>query len=150
METSSITSLIEDDIKSSMKKGNKVKTSTLRMAKSEIKLLEINKKSTLSNTETLSVIQKMIKQRKESIAHFDKAGRKELVEKETNEISFLEVYLPEQLTESELQKIVTTQINSSSANSIKDMGKVMGILKGELEGKADMGVVSNLVKELLS
>ena len=150
METSSITSLIEDDIKSSMKKGNKVKTSTLRMAKSEIKLLEINKKNTLSNTETLSVIQKMIKQRKESIAHFDKAGRKELVEKETNEISFLEVYLPEQLTESELQKIVTTQINSSSANSIKDMGKVMGILKGELEGKADMGVVSNLVKELLS
>jgi len=150
METSSITSLIEDDIKSSMKKGNKVKTSTLRMAKSEIKLLEINKKNTLSNTETLSVIQKMIKQRKESIAQFDKAGRKELVEKETNEISFLEVYLPEQLTESELQKIVTTQINSSSANSIKDMGKVMGILKGELEGKADMGVVSNLVKELLS
>ena len=150
METSSITSLIEDDIKSSMKKGNKVKTSTLRMAKSEIKLLEINKKNTLSNTETLSVIQKMIKQRKESIAHFDKAGRKELVEKETNEISFLEVYLPEQLTESELQKIVTTQINSSSANSIKDMGKVMGILKGELEGKADMGLVSNLVKELLS
>ena len=133
-----------------MKKGNKVKTSTLRMAKSEIKLLEINKKNTLSNTETLSVIQKMIKQRKESIAHFDKAGRKELVEKETNEISFLEVYLPEQLTESELQKIVTTQINSSSANSIKDMGKVMGILKGELEGKADIGVVSNLVKELLS
>jgi len=150
METSSVTSLIEDDIKSSMKKGNKVKTSTLRMAKSEIKLLEINKKNTLSNTETLSVIQKMIKQRKESIAQFDKAGRKELVEKETNEISFLEVYLPEQLTELELQKIVTTQINSSSANSIKDMGKVMGILKGELEGKADMGVVSNLVKELLS
>ena len=150
METSSITSLIEDDIKSSMKKGNKIKTSTLRMAKSEIQLLEINNKNTLSDTETLSVIQKMIKQRKESIAHFDKAGRKELVEKETNGISFLEVYLPEQLTESELQKIVTTQINSSSANSIKDMGKVMGILKGELEGKADMGVVSNLVKELLS
>tara|TARA_B100001146_G_scaffold103210_1_gene91346 strand:- start:776 stop:1228 length:453 start_codon:yes stop_codon:yes gene_type:complete len=150
METSSITSLIEDDIKSSMKKGNKIKTSTLRMAKSEIQLLEINNKNTLSDTETLSVIQKMIKQRKESITQFNKAGRKELVEKETNEISFLEVYLPEQLTESELQKIVTTQINSSSANSIKDMGKVMGILKGELEGKADMGLVSNLVKELLS
>ena len=150
METSSITSLIEDDIKSSMKKGNKIKTSTLRMAKSEIQLLEINKKNTLSDTETLSVIQKMIKQRKESITQFNKAGRKELVEKETNEIFFLEVYLPEQLTESELQKIVTTQINSSSANSIKDMGKVMGILKGELEGKADMGLVSNLVKELLS
>jgi hypothetical protein len=133
-----------------MKEGNKIKTSTLRMAKSEIQLLEINKKNTLSDAETIGVIQKMIKQRKESIAHFDKAGRKELVEKETNEISFLEVYLPEQLTESELQKIVTTQINSSSANSIKDMGKVMGILKGELEGKADMGVVSNLVKELLS
>ena len=150
METSSITSLIEDDIKSSMKKGNKLKTSTLRMAKSEIQLLEINNKNTLSDTETLSVIQKMIKQRKESITQFNKAGRKELVEKETNEIFFLEVYLPEQLTESELQKIVTTQINSSSANSIKDMGKVMGILKGELEGKADMGLVSNLVKELLS
>ena len=150
METNSITSLIEDDIKSSMKKGNKIKTSTLRMTKSEIQLLEINKKNTLSDAETIGVIQKMIKQRKESITQFNKAGRKELVEKETNEISFLEVYLPEQLTESELQKIVTTQINSSSANSIKDMGKVMGILKGELEGKADMGLVSNLVKELLS
>ena len=150
METNSITSLIEDDIKSSMKKGNKIKTSTLRMAKSEIQLLEINKKNTLSDTETLSVIQKMIKQRKESITQFNKAGRNELVEKETKEISFLEVYLPEQLTEPELRKIVTTQINSSSANSIKDMGKVMGILKGELEGKADMGLVSNLVKELLS
>ena len=150
METSSITSFIEDDIKSSMKEGNKIKTSTLRMAKSEIQLLEINKKNTLSDAETIGVIQKMIKQRKESITQFNKAGRKELVEKETNEISFLEVYLPEQLTESELQKIVTTQINSSSANSIKDMGKVMGILKGELEGKADMGLVSNLVKELLS
>jgi len=150
METSSITSFIEDDIKSSMKKGNKIKTSTLRMAKSEIQLLEINKKNTLSDAETIGVIQKMIKQRKESITQFNKAGRKELVEKETNEISFLEVYLPEQLTEPELRKIVTTQINSSSANSIKDMGKVMGILKGELEGKADMGLVSNLVKELLS
>ena len=150
METSSITSFIEDDIKSSMKEGNKIKTSTLRMAKSEIQLLEINKKNTLSDSETIGVIQKMIKQRKESITQFNKAGRKELVEKETNEISFLEVYLPEQLTEPELRKIVTTQINSSSANSIKDMGKVMGILKGELEGKADMGLVSNLVKELLS
>lgn len=150
METSSITSFIEDDIKSSMKEGNKIKTSTLRMAKSEIQLLEINKKNTLSDAETIGVIQKMIKQRKESITQFNKAGRKELVEKETKEISFLEVYLPEQLTEPELRKIVTTQINSSSANSIKDMGKVMGILKGELEGKADMGLVSNLVKELLS
>ena len=150
METSSITSFIEDDIKSSMKEGNKIKTSTLRMAKSEIQLLEINKKNTLSDAETIGVIQKMIKQRKESITQFNKAGRKELVEKETKEISFLEVYLPEQLTEPELRKIVTTQINSSSASSIKDMGKVMGILKGELEGKADMGLVSNLVKELLS
>jgi len=150
METSSITSFIEDDIKSSMKEGNKIKTSTLRMAKSEIQLLEINKKNTLSEAETIGVIQKMIKQRKESITQFNKAGRNELVEKETKEISFLEVYLPEQLTEPELRKIVTTQINSSSANSIKDMGKVMGILKGELEGKADMGLVSNLVKELLS
>ena len=150
METSSITSFIEDDIKSSMKEGNKIKTSTLRMAKSEIQLLEINKKNTLSDAETIGVIQKMIKQRKESITQFNKAGRNELVEKETNEISFLEVYLPEQLTEPELRKIVTTQINSSSANSIKDMGKVMGILKDELEGKADMGLVSNLVKELLS
>ena len=150
METSSITSFIEDDIKSSMKEGNKIKTSTLRMTKSEIQLLEINKKNTLSDAETIGVIQKMIKQRKESITQFNKAGRKELVEKETKEISFLEVYLPEQLTEPELRKIVTTQINSSSANSIKDMGKVMGILKGELEGKADMGLVSNLVKELLS
>ena len=134
---------------SSMKKGEKEATTTLRMFSAEIKKEEIEKKEELTDEETISIVQKMIKQRKDSFSQFEKAGREELAEKEAREISILEQFLPEQLSEEEILQEVNQAIAESGAESMKDMGKVMGLLKNKLSGKADMGLVSIKVKESL-
>ena len=132
---------------SSMKKGEKEATTTLRMFSAEIKKEEIEKKAELTNEETISIVQKMIKQRKDSFSQFEQAGRDELAEKEAREISILEKFLPEQLSEEEILQEVNQAIAESGAESMQDMGKVMGLLKNKLSGKADMGLVSIKVKE---
>ena len=134
---------------SSMKKGEKEATTTLRMFSAEIKKEEIEKKAELTEEETISIVQKMIKQRKDSFSQFEKAGREELAEKEAREISILEQFLPEQLSEEEILQEVNQAIAESGAESMQDMGKVMGLLKNKLSGKADMGLVSIKVKESL-
>ena len=134
---------------SSMKKGEKEATTTLRMFSAEIKKEEIEKKAELTNEETISIVQKMIKQRKDSFSQFKQAGREELAEKEAREISILEQFLPEQLSEEEILQEVNQAIAESGAESMQDMGKVMGLLKNKLSGKADMGLVSIKVKESL-
>ena len=134
---------------SSMKKGEKEATTTLRMFSAEIKKEEIEKKAELTSEETISIVQKMIKQRKDSFSQFEQAGREELAEKEAREISILEQFLPEQLSEEEILQEVNQAIAESGAESMKDMGKVMGLLKNKLSGKADMGLVSIKVKESL-
>lgn len=134
---------------SSMKKGEKEATTTLRMFSAEIKKEEIEKKAELTNEETISIVQKMIKQRKDSFSQFEQAGREELAEKEAREISILEQFLPEQLSEEEILQEVNQAIAESGAESMQDMGKVMGLLKNKLSGKADMGLVSIKVKESL-
>ena len=134
---------------SSMKKGEKEATTTLRMFSAEIKKEEIEKKEELTDEETISIVQKMIKQRKDSFSQFEQAGREELAEKEAREISILEQFLPEQLSEEEILQEVNQAIAESGAESMQDMGKVMGLLKNKLSGKADMGLVSNKVKESL-
>ena len=134
---------------SSMKKGEKEATTTLRMFSAEIKKEEIEKKAELTNEETISIVQKMIKQRKDSFSQFEQAGREELAEKEAREISILEQFLPEQLSEEEILQEVNHAIAESGAESMQDMGKVMGLLKNKLSGKADMGLVSIKVKESL-
>ena len=134
---------------SSMKKGEKEATTTLRMFSAEIKKEEIEKKEELTDEETISIVQKMIKQRKDSFSQFEQAGRQELAEKEAREISILEQFLPEQLSEEEILQEVNQAIAESGAESMQDMGKVMGLLKNKLSGKADMGLVSNKVKESL-
>ena len=134
---------------SSMKKGEKEATTTLRMFSAEIKKEEIEKKAELTSEETISIVQKMIKQRKDSFSQFEKAGREELAEKEAREISILEQFLPEQLSEEEILQEVNQTIAESGAESMQDMGKVMGLLKNKLSGKADMGLVSIKVKESL-
>ena len=134
---------------SSMKKGEKEATTTLRMFSSEIKKEEIEKKEELTDEETISIVQKMIKQRKDSFSQFEQAGREELAEKEAREISILEQFLPEQLSEEEILQEVNQAIAESGAESMQDMGKVMGLLKNKLSGKADMGLVSIKVKESL-
>ena len=134
---------------SSMKKGEKEATTTLRMFSAEIKKEEIEKKAELTGEETISIVQKMIKQRKDSFSQFEQAGREELAEKEAREISILEQFLPEQLSEEEILQEVNQAIAESGAESMQDMGKVMGLLKNKLSGKADMGLVSIKVKESL-
>ena len=147
---SSIKTLIEEAVKSSMREKNKEKTTTLRMAISELKKEEIDRRIELDDQDSIKIIQRMIKQRKDSYNQFIEAGRKELAEKETSEISILQEFLPEQLDENEISKLVKSAINETGATQPKDMGLVMGALKSKISGNADMGIVSRIVKENLS
>ena len=150
MAENSIKPLISEAIKTSMKSGDKENTTTLRMAISEIKKEEIDKRSDLTDQEIITILQKMIKQRKDSSSQFSSAGREELAEKEEREIKSLNEFLPEQLTEEEIEKLVSKTINDLNVQSIQDIGKVMGSLKSQLQGKADMSIVSRIVKQNLS
>mgnify|MGYP005648519401 FL=1 len=145
----SIRHLIEEAVKSSMRERNKDRTSTLRMALSELKKEEIDNKIQLSNQDSIKILQRMIKQRKESMSQFLNAQRNDLAEKEESEIVILQDFLPEQMSEDDINKLVIEAINETDAKEPQDIGKVMGFLKTKIQGNADMGVVSKLVKENL-
>ena len=142
--------LIEEAVKLSMRERNKDKTSTLRMAVSELKKEEIDTRTEITDETSIKILQRMIKQRKESMSQFNNAGREELAEKEALEISILEEFMPQQMEEGEIRKIVSKAIETSGATNPQDMGKVMGMLKTEFQGNADMGLVSRIVKESLT
>jgi uncharacterized protein YqeY len=142
--------LIEEAVKLSMRERNKDKTSTLRMAVSELKKEEIDTRTEITDETSIKILQRMIKQRKESMSQFNNAGREELAEKEALEISILEEFMPQQMEEGEIRKIVSKAIEISGATNPQDMGKVMGMLKSEFQGNADMGLVSRIVKESLT
>jgi uncharacterized protein YqeY len=142
--------LIQEAVKTAMRNRDKEIVTTLRMAISELKKEEIDNKVTLDDTFVISILQRMIKQRKDAASQFQEANRPELAEKERNEITMLSEFLPEQLSNDDLLQIVKAEIISSEAGSMKDIGKVMGSLKPKLLGKADMSTVSRLVKEQLS
>ena len=142
--------LIQEAVKTAMRNRDKEIVTTLRMAISELKKEEIDNKVTLDDTFVISILQRMIKQRKDAASQFQEANRPELAEKERNEIAMLSEFLPEQLSNDDLLQIVKAEIISSEASSMKDIGKVMGSLKPKLLGKADMSTVSRLVKEQLS
>ena len=142
--------LIQEAVKTAMRNRDKEIVTTLRMAISELKKEEIDNKVTLEDTLVISILQRMIKQRKDAASQFQEANRPELAEKERNEITMLSEFLPEQLSNDDLLPIIKTEIISSEASSMKDIGKVMGSLKPKLLGKADMSTVSRLVKEQLS
>ena len=145
----SIRHLIEEAVKSSMRERNKERTSTLRMALSELKKEEIDNKIELSNENSIKILQRMIKQRKESMSQFLNAQRNDLAEKEESEIVILQDFLPEQMSEEDINKLVIEAINETDAKEPQDIGKVMGFLKTKIQGNADMGIVSKLVKENL-
>ena len=145
----SIRHLIEEAVKSSMRERNKDRTSTLRMALSELKKEEIDNKIELSNEDSIKILQRMIKQRKESMAQFLNAQRNHLAEKEESEIVILQDFLPEQMSVDDINKLVIEAINETEAKEPQDIGKVMGFLKTKIQGNADMGIVSKLVKENL-
>ena len=146
MANQTIRPLIEEAVKVSMKNRDKEITSTLRMAISELKKEEIDKRIDLEDEQVIQILQRMIKQRKDSYSQFSDAGRNELAEKEQNEINILSDFLPEQLSEEELNSIVKEVIKETAASGPQDMGKVMGSLKQRIQGNADMGLVSKIVK----
>ena len=150
MTDSSLKDRIDEDMKAAMRAKEKLRLSTIRMLKAAIKQREIDDKTTLNDVAILSMINKMIKQRRESIKHFEAANRAELAQQEQDEIDVLEAYLPEQMNADDITKAVEAAIAAANASSMKDMGQVMGILKDQLEGRADMGAVSATVKQRLS
>ena len=147
---SKLKQLITDDMKLAMKAQDKSALKAIRMILGAIKQKEIDERINLDDTQVLAVIQKMVKQRKDSISQFSDAGRIDLVEVEEAELSIINNYMPKQLSEAEIKAAVVKAIADSGADSMKDMGKLMGILKGQLDGKADMGQVSQLIKSKLT
>lgn len=137
------------DMKATMREKDSRKLTVIRLMLSAIKQVEVDERITLDDEQILTLLDKMVKQRRDSIKQFNAAGRSELSEQEEYEIGIIQTYLPEQLTESEIESLIKEAIASSSAESMKDMGKVMGILKPKLQGRADMGQVSDKIKKLL-
>ena len=143
-------SSIQEEVKISLKSGDKFKASTLRLIVSELKLEEKNKSSELTSEESVTIMAKMIKQRKDSITQFESANRLELAQKEKDEIGIIQTFLPEQISDADLSSLIEEIIKETGAESIKDMGKVMGTLNPKIDGKADPGFASAIVKKLLS
>lgn len=141
---------ILDDIINAMKNKDKETLTVLRMVKGAIQLEEINKKSELKDDEVIGVIAKQIKTRKESIAEFEKGNRQDLIDQANKEINILEAYMPEQLSEEEVNKVIDAAFDKINPTAMSDMGKIMGLLTPELKGKADMSSVSKIVREKLS
>ena len=142
--------LIKEASVRSLKEGNKEITMVLRLILAEFQKEEISQGSDLNNNDELSLLQKMIKQRNDSIKQYNDAGRNELAEKEQKEIEIIQGFLPEQINEEQLIKLAKETISDLSANSMKDMGNVMKVLKDKTSGQADPATISNIVKGLLS
>jgi uncharacterized protein YqeY len=140
---------ITDDMKAAMKSGDKDRLGLIRMLQAAIKQREVDERIQLDDAQTLAVIEKMVKQRKESVAQFQSGGREDLVAKEQAEIAVLQSYLPEQLSEAELDALIKDAVASTGAASVKDMGKVMAIVKQKAAGRADMGAVGARIKAAL-
>ena len=140
---------ITEDMKTAMRSGEKDRLAVIRLLQAAIKQREVDERIVLDDAQITSVLEKMIKQRKESIVAFEKGARADLVAKESAEIVILQPYLPAQLGEAELDALIAEAIASTGAASIKDMGKVMGVVKAKAAGKADMGAVGARIKAKL-
>ncbi len=140
---------ITEDMKASMRSGEKERLGVIRMITSAIKQREVDERITLDDAQVLSVLEKMIKQRKESLVQFQAGNRPDLVDKESREITLLQSYMPTQLSDAEVDALIHDAIAATGAASIKDMGKVMGIIKGKAQGRADLGQVGAKIKAKL-
>jgi len=141
---------IQSDMKSAMKAGDKERLRVIRMLLAAIKQIEVDERRELDDAAVIAVLTRMVKQRRDSIAQFTEGGRKDLAAREETEIGVLEDYLPEPLTNEELDTIIEAAIAETGAAGIRDMGKVMGRVKDRVHGRADMGAVSSRVKGRLS
>jgi uncharacterized protein YqeY len=145
----SLKARITEDMKAAMRAGEKDRLSCIRMLQAGIKQREVDERIELGDAEVLAVIDKMIKQRKESVAQFEAGNRADLVARESAEIAVLAGYLPAQLDAAELDALIKDAIAATSAASMKDMGKVMGVLKPKVQGRTDMGALSARIKSAL-
>ncbi|MGZ8162114.1 MAG: GatB/YqeY domain-containing protein [Methylobacter sp.] len=141
---------IKEDMKASMKSGNKSRLGVIRLMLAAIKQVEVDERIELDNDRVILVLDKMLKQRRESIRQFADAGRNDLVAVEEAEILVIQDFLPQALTEAEIDSLIEEAIAESGAQSVKDMGKVMGLLKTKMQGRADMSVVSTKIKAALA
>jgi uncharacterized protein YqeY len=140
---------ITDDMKAAMRSGEKERLGVIRMITAAIKQREVDERIVLDDSQVLSVLEKMIKQRKESVVQFETGNRPDLVAKETAEITLLQGYMPSQLSGAEIDALISEAVTATGAASIKDMGKVMAIIKTKAQGRADMGAVGAKIKAKL-
>jgi uncharacterized protein YqeY len=141
---------ITEDMKAAMRAAEKERLSTIRMVQAAIKQREVDERIVLDDAQVIAVLEKMVKQRKESVAQFEQGGRQDLADKELAEIVLLQSYLPAQLSDAELDALIKEAIAATGAASVKDMGKVMAAVKTKAAGRADMGAVSARIKAALS
>ena len=140
---------IQQDMKDAMRAKEKSRLATIRLILAAIKQREVDERIELDDTQVIAVLDKMTKQRRESISQFEQAGRDDLVAQENAELEIIRPYLPEALGEDELNALIDAAMQATGASSIRDMGKVMGQLKPKIQGRADMGAVSALIKSRL-
>lgn len=141
---------IAEDMKDAMRKGEAKRRDAIRLLQAAIKQREVDERITLDDAAIIAVIEKMLKQRRDSVAQYESANRQDLADAEKYEVSVLQAYMPQPLSESEIDAAVSNAIESVGANGQQDIGRVMAVLKAELSGRADMGKVSSLVKMKLS
>jgi len=149
-ETVSLKQRINDDVKAAMRGGDARRRDALRLLLASLKQREVDERKELADADVVAAIDKLIKQRREAIAQFEKGGRQDLAQNEQFEISVLQAYMPQALSDAEVEAAVAEAIAAAGAKAPSDMGKVMGALKGKLAGRADMTKVSALVKSKLS
>jgi uncharacterized protein len=141
---------INEDMKTAMKAGEKDQLATIRLLLSDVRKREVDERITLDEGQVIAVVERMLKQRRDSISQFENAGRHDLADKEKAEVAVLSKYLPAQLSEADLTALVDAAVVAAAAKSPADMGKVMAIVKPQVAGKADMGKVSTLIKSRLA
>ncbi|ASJ97677.1 MULTISPECIES: GatB/YqeY domain-containing protein [Shewanella] len=145
----SLVDQLKDQMKEAMRAKDKVRLGTIRMALAAIKQIEVDSRETLNDEQAIAVLTKMVKQRRDSIAQYEAAGRDELAQAEAGEIRVLETFLPKPLSEEEVATLVDETIQAVGASSMADMGKVMGALKPKVQGRADMASIGALIKAKL-
>jgi len=143
----SLKTQLNDDMKTAMKAGEKPRLAVIRLALAAIKQREVDERIVLDDAQILAVLDKMIKQRRDSVQQYQAGNRQDLADQETFEINMLQTYLPQPLTNDEINALISEAITTSGATSSRDMGKIMTLLKPQLQGRADMTAVSNLVKQ---
>ena len=149
MSEQNLKTRITEAMKTAMRAKDKARLSAIRLMLAEVKRIEVDERIEVDDSRLLAVLDKMCKQRRDSIQQFNQAGRNDLEEQERFELAVIQDFMPTQLSKDELQELISSAINTSGAESMKDMGKVMGLLKPQLQGRADMGEVSALIKTAL-